>query len=112
MLTGTTPFGKQTGIEVAIKVLGGVRPPKPTNALDLGLSDKVWTLLEDCWQIERERRPPVQEVLVYVKSSALGCGILSPVGGVVQRHEEPDSDSTMPGTSFPAFDRCWIHDVS
>lgn len=109
VLTGTIPFGRKTGPEVVIKVLGGVRPSKPTNALDLGLSDDVWELLEDSWQTEREQRLPVKDVLVRVKLAASTCGILSPVddvvqlspvGGVVQRYDEPDSDFTMFGTSL------------
>ena len=100
VLTGATPFGKQTGPEVVIKVLGGVRPPKPTNALDIGLSDKLWKLLEGCWETEHEDRPPVRDVLARVKSAASACGILSPVGGVVQRYEDPDSGFNKFGTSL------------
>ena len=99
MLTGTLPFGKQTGPEVVFKVLDGVRPSKPTDALKLGLSDEVWKLLEDCWQTERQRRPPVKDVLARVKSAASTCGTLLPVGGVAQRQEEPDSTFTKFGTS-------------
>lgn len=98
VLTGTLPFGKQTGSEVVFKVLGGVRPSKPQNARDLGLSDELWKLLEDCWKTEREHRPPVKDVLIRVKSAASTCGILSPVGGVVQQHEEPDLDFSEFGT--------------
>lgn len=100
VLTGTIPFGKQTGPEVVIKVLSGTRPPKPTNALSLGFSDDVWKLLEDSWPTDRGRRPPVKEVLARIKSAASACRILSPVGGVIQRYEEPDSDFTKFGMSL------------
>ena len=90
VLTGTTPFGKQTGLEVVLEVFGRVRPSKPPNALDLGLSDKVWKLLRACWRKNREYRPPVKDVLVCVKSAASVCGTLPPVGGIVQRYKDID----------------------
>ena len=83
------PFGKLSGIEVVIKVIEGVRPSKPANAPKLGLSDKVWKLLEECWQAERSIRPPVKNVLSRVKAAALGCGTLSPAGSISERYEEP-----------------------
>lgn len=99
VLTGTLPFGKQT--EVVFKVLKGVRPSKPTNAMELGLCDKVWKLLEDCWQAKRELRPLVKNVLGCIKSAASACGILSPVGGVTQRQEDLDS-------GFNKFDNLFL----
>ena len=81
-------------------VLGGARPSKPTNALELGLSDKVWKLLEDCWQSERRLRPSARDVLGRVKSAASTCGMLPPVGSVAQRHEDPDSAFSKFGTSL------------
>lgn len=97
MLTGTLPFGKQTETGVVVKVLSGERPPKPTNALELGLSDEVWKLLEDCWQTERKLRPLVKDVLACIKSAASACGTLSPVGAA-QLHEDPDSHFVRLGT--------------
>ncbi|KAF9781244.1 hypothetical protein BJ322DRAFT_1111962 [Thelephora terrestris] len=92
VLTGTLPFGKRTGPEVMFQLLGGVRPSKPKNALELGLSDEVWKLLEDCWQTDRQLRPPVNDVLGHVRSAASACGTLPPVGGVARRDRDPASD--------------------
>jgi hypothetical protein len=103
VLTGTLPFGKQTGSEVVFKVLVGTRPQKPANALGLGLSDKVWKLLEDCWQADRKLRPSVKDVQGRVKSAASACGILSSVGDIAQRHEDPDSDFTKFGAPLSWF---------
>lgn len=79
-------------------VLRGARPPKPTNALELGLSDEVWELLEDCWQTERQLRPSAKDVLGRVKLAASACGTLSPVGGVARRYEDLDSTLAKFGT--------------
>ena len=101
VLVGTAPFGKLSGSEVVFKVLGGERPSKPANAPELGLSDEVWRLLEDCWRTERTLRPSIKDVLGRVRMGASVCGILSPVGGVTQRYEDPDSDFAKFGKSLP-----------
>ena len=80
MLTGTLPFGRIAGSEVVFKVVGGGKPSKPTDALELGLSDKVWELLEECWQSDRTARPSVKDVSSRVKVAASICGTLFPVG--------------------------------
>jgi len=100
VLTGTLPFGKLSGSEVVFKVLGEEKPSKPLNAMELGLSERVWALLEDCWQTERTRRPSVRHVSDRVKAAASVCGILSSVGDVTQRCDDPDSDFTKFGRSL------------
>ena len=100
VLTGTTPFGKQTGLEVVLEVFGGVRPSKPSDALGLGLSNEVWELLEGCWHTKHELRPLVKDVLICVRSAASACGILPPVCGVVQRYKDADLVFNKFGTSL------------
>ena len=70
VLTGTPPSGKHDGRKVVFKVLAGTRPTKPENASQLGLSDGVCKLLEDCWQTGREPRPSVKNILGHAKSAA------------------------------------------
>lgn len=91
MLTGTPPFAKLSTSEVLTKVLGGERPLKPPNAPELGLSDKVWKLVEDCWQAGRTLRPSVKDILGCVKAAAWACGPLSSVGGAPETHEGADT---------------------
>ena len=74
------------------KVLADGRPSKPSNALELGLSDNVWRLLEDCWKTQRKLRPLINDVFGRVKAAASVCGVLSPVGGITQRYEDPESE--------------------
>ena len=101
VLTGTLPFGNITGPEVVFKVVGGGKPSKPANALELGLSDRVWKLLEDCWHNDRKRRPPVKDVSSRVKVAASVCGTLCSVGDVAKPVEDPDSEFTKFGRSLP-----------
>jgi len=81
--------------------LDGRRPSKPTNALELGLSDKVWKLLEECWQAERTLRPPVKNALDRVKAAASACGTLPPSGGMSKQCKDPESDFSKFGRSLP-----------
>ena len=87
--------------EVVSKVLEGERPTKPANAVELGLSDEVWKLLEDCWQPQRALRPSVKDVLDCVQGAASLYGTLSPVGDVPQRYEDPESDLSKFGRPLP-----------
>lgn len=44
-------------------VANGMRPDRPTNAEDVGLTDRVWNLMTDCWSSEPEHRPSICFVL-------------------------------------------------
>ena len=101
VLTGTLPFGKLGGPEVVFKVAAGGKPSKPANAPELGLSDKVWKLLEDCWQAQRTLRPSIKDVLGVIKAAASVCDTLYPVGGIPTRDEDPGSKLDKFGRSFP-----------
>lgn len=101
MLTGLSPFGNLSTSEVVFEVLGGGRPSRPANALELGLSDKVWKLLEDCWKTERALRPSVEDVSGRVKAAALVCGTLSSVKNIPKWYEDPESRLDKFGRSLP-----------
>ena len=50
-------------------VLERKRPDRPADpgAVERGLTDDVWNLMERCWLQEWEQRPPVNEVLDCLK---------------------------------------------
>ena len=83
------------------KVLEGAKPSKPENALELGLSDKVWKLLEDCWETQRVLRPSVEGVLDRIGRAASACSTLRPVQDVPYGYAEPDPDPTVLSMSLP-----------
>ena len=101
MLTGLSPFGQLSASEIVFKVLEGGRPLRPADALELGLTDRVWNLLEDCWRMEHALRPSVKDVLGRLKAAALVCGPLPPVKVIPNRYEDPTSDFTKFGRPFP-----------
>ncbi|EMD36221.1 hypothetical protein CERSUDRAFT_65939 [Gelatoporia subvermispora B] len=64
VFTGLLPFHDCSHIgSISWRIQTGVRPERPTaDALELGLTDEVWDLMEQCWQAEPRVRPGVDEI--------------------------------------------------
>jgi len=43
-----------------LAIMGGKRPPRPTHP---ALTDRLWTLVQRCWDQDSRLRPEVSEVL-------------------------------------------------
>lgn len=63
VLTGKWPFFPKREGEIVHSVISGVRPPKPKNAEEIGITEVVWNLLKECWGEDRMTRPTIVEVL-------------------------------------------------
>lgn len=74
IFTGCTPFweiaqGPQycTAHRIATEVVLGRRPLKPTPGTDpycrYGLTDDIWSMMQDCWAPEVRLRPTVHDLL-------------------------------------------------
>jgi len=57
------PFFQSRDDAVMLRVVRGVRPDKPVNASELGVSDIPWKMVERCWNHEPKRRPDISSVL-------------------------------------------------
>ena len=64
VFTGKIPFVEQANQEVVFQILGGVRPKTPENAQEVGLTAKMWELIESCWLENPKKRPTIGEVVV------------------------------------------------
>jgi hypothetical protein len=53
---------------VIAKTIMGQRPKRP-EASELGLSDDVWSLVEECWQKEADLRPQTDSVLLRLTTA-------------------------------------------
>lgn len=62
------PFDTSPPSMAAMAIMHGNRPPQPTN---LASSDKLWGLIQRCWDQEPLLRPKVSEVLRILPTSAL-----------------------------------------
>ncbi|KLO06861.1 kinase-like protein [Schizopora paradoxa] len=69
--TGRIPFEHQhRDATVVIDVTLGIRPPRPgPEAASRGLSDALWSLMEECWQADWKRRPRVPSLLVKLEEA-------------------------------------------
>ena len=71
VLTGTPPFAGRGKRELACKVvIDGERPQRPRDSKKLGFTDKVWEVLERCWEKEPSARPTIDNVSACLKRAA------------------------------------------
>ncbi|KAF9789352.1 kinase-like domain-containing protein [Thelephora terrestris] len=63
VLTGKVPFEWLSDEAVLFHVLRGGRPEIPADAHAVGLSAKVWKLLEACWNSNPKKRPTMKEIV-------------------------------------------------
>ena len=50
-------------------IVGGTRPEKPKEAIQLGFTNNLWGTLERCWHENRSARPSVEEILPYLNDA-------------------------------------------
>lgn len=56
--TNEIPLGHITYAEfIELVVWSDVRPERPDNSHDIGLSDDIWKVAEHCWAMSSQRRP-------------------------------------------------------
>jgi hypothetical protein len=71
VLTGTPPFARGAKREQAFKVVHeDERPQRPRDSEKLGLTDEVWTVLQECWGKVPSTRPSVDIVSASLKRAA------------------------------------------
>ncbi|KAF9460455.1 kinase-like domain-containing protein [Collybia nuda] len=71
IFSGNIPFYDiNSDYPVILKVMQGIRPPRPSHfepsgesCDSLGLDDHMWNILEDCWLPEPTSRPGISEVV-------------------------------------------------
>ncbi|OCH92339.1 kinase-like protein [Obba rivulosa] len=67
MFAGCPPFHELRRDPVVIRrVVQGLRPERPEAADALGLTDRLWELLERCWHVKWDHRPDMDAILEYV----------------------------------------------
>ncbi|KAF9789222.1 kinase-like domain-containing protein [Thelephora terrestris] len=70
VLTGDQPFRTYTPQELGYYVSVGIRPDKPANAKEIGISNALWKLMQVCWHRNIEGRPQIQKVVKGVGNAA------------------------------------------
>jgi len=64
IFTGIVPFATiRNDTAVMVKASQGGRPDRPEQSVELGLTDSLWALLQECWDVEPETRPSAAVLL-------------------------------------------------
>ena len=71
--------------------MSGARPNRPQGSLDLGLTDGVWAMMEECWDTS-DRRWSISRIVAYLEASITSTAkMFGPSGRI-----EPESSPTNP----------------
>jgi serine/threonine protein kinase len=66
VLTGEVPFAhRRYDTVVILDVIRGTRPPRPAIA---AMSDDVWDILQRCWEVFPDNRPPAKLVESWINT--------------------------------------------
>lgn len=65
VLAGVFPFADSPPTTVAVDVLSGKRPERPSHP---SLTDELWNLIQRCWEQDPQRRPGISDVARHLKS--------------------------------------------
>ena len=60
VFTGAVPFSGDPPVRIMLAVMEGNRPPRPTYPT---FTEKLWTLMQRCWDHDPQLRPDALEVL-------------------------------------------------
>ena len=70
MLTGAPPFANREKQELACRVgLSDERPSRLSDSESLGITNKIWNLLEMCWAKDATSRPTINYVMRCLKGA-------------------------------------------
>jgi len=64
--TGKAPFPNTPPITVAVDVLSGNRPERPTHP---SFTDDLWDLTKSCWAHDPGQRPGISEIVVRLRTT-------------------------------------------
>ena len=67
-----------------LQVISGARPNRPQGSLDLGLTDGVWTLMQECWDTS-DRRWTISRIVSYLESAIAPTAKEVVLGGLESR---------------------------
>jgi len=64
VFSGEVPFHLHNNQRVISMVIAGERPSRPAVSPEFGLSDKLWGMMENCWDQQPAKRPTMTDVCV------------------------------------------------
>lgn len=79
--TGNVPFLGYRDEVAVYRMLNGIRPLRPGNSLEFGLTDEVWDTICRCWHGNPDERPNMPEIVDFFDgavSSSLHVYVVAP----------------------------------
>ena len=64
IISGNVPFHKEAFQTALVRVMAGEHPPRGP-----GFTDSLWKMMEECWVLQPNDRPRVEEVLRCLETS-------------------------------------------
>ena len=89
VLSGKPPFSNYNGMTVMRKIVEGERPGRPEGQEAVWFTADLWEMLEQCWSLQPERRPTIDEVLRRLRQGSTAWQPISPDSG---DRAQPDID--------------------
>lgn len=63
MFTGKIPFEEiRNDYILLIRIMEGLRPPRPTESAAPGLSNSMWEVMEKAWLADPRQRPSLSQI--------------------------------------------------
>ena len=93
VLSGKPPFPNYNGMTVMRKIVEGEHPGRPEGEEGVWFTADLWGMLEQCWSLQPERRPAIDDVLRCLRRGSTGWQPLPPDSGDRARpdgHEQSD----------------------
>ena len=81
VLTGMHPFPNYNNVIVTSKIVEGKRPGRPEGKEGAWFTNDLWEMLEQCWSLEPERRPAIDDVLRCLRQGSAAWQPLPPDSG-------------------------------
>lgn len=66
VFSGVAPFADSTPTSAVVKVLSGERPERPKDPV---VTDKLWALIQLCWERTPRRRPEITDVVSCLRGA-------------------------------------------
>jgi len=96
VLSGKPPFPNYNGMTVMRKIVEGERPGRPKGQEAVWFTVDLWEMLEQCWSLEPERRPTIDDVLGCLSQGSMAWQPLPPDSGDrAQSDGDEQSDFTL-----------------
>ena len=67
---GAFPFSGIPDTAAMFEIMNGGRPPRPTHPV---IAERLWSLMERCWDNEPHSRPEISEALETLLDASVSC---------------------------------------